>query len=534
LIPTPLYCICMLCKDYSVYSTETFCCEKGHEQGLPAIFVREGDGTEFLFRCPSACVGGAVYSMGRCTGCDEKFVKTYFPDKTGSPKPENFVLLYSAEFVNERRQSVAKSEPSRDDSMDPMCPVCGDLNQERFIFEPDKLRTFGFAPTKIASEGFSDNDIAEFGICSAPLCIQKHGRHPYGVALIPRRQWVLQKDDEYDTRGTGDFLLQPCDVEGCLGFYRDEKGLPVCEECGHTVRTVFEKRDSSDRKGDAYYILKHQYAGALEGRRAIVDPPYYYTSAENPFKRESNLNTQSVPQEADKAVSAKQPDEWFHCLETYLRTLVKAEGYLHEHLTAAAYLDKTFRRGHVEPLWMFASERNGVGNNIHRAFEVASTYSSVFEPTIQSNLHVLRPSKDSIQVVYGIIKRSFGNLWPLAGNPSQGESAADVDAGLIENAIKGWERLQQWKYYQKFWDVKMLRPPYDVNGLMPAAPGLVEAICVLWSLRQKNHSVYEEVRSKVFPDMSAYWQRMLTDEGIALVSRLDVMVFKQMDQMERT
>ena len=487
---------------------------------------------EFLFRCPSECVGGAMYSMGKCTNCDEKFVKRYFQDKASSPKPENFVFLYLAEFVNDRRQSVAKNEPSRDDSMDPMCPECGELNQDRFITEPDKIRTFGFAPTKIASEGFSDNDIAEFGICIAPSCIEEHGGHQFGIPLIPRRQWALQKDDNYNTRGTGDHLLEPCEVVDCSGFYRDEKGLPVCDECGHTVRTVFEKRDSSDAKGDAYFILKHQYAGALEGRRAIVDPPYYYTSAENPFKRESNLNADTVPEEADKAVSAKHPDEWFNCLETYLRTLVKAEGFRHEHLTAAAYMDKTFRRGHIEPIWMFASERNGVGNNVHRAFEIASANSSVFKQAIEPNLHVLTPSRDSIQVLYGLIKRSFGNLWPFAGNSSQAESEADVDAGLIEGAIKGWRRLEKWQHYEKFWSVKMLRPPYDVNGLMTAAPGFVEAICVLWSVRRKNHSVYEEIRNKVFPDTSAYWKRMLTDEGISLVSRLDAMVFKQMDRIE--
>tara|TARA_B100000683_G_scaffold230918_1_gene232164 strand:+ start:1365 stop:2687 length:1323 start_codon:yes stop_codon:yes gene_type:complete len=440
--------------------------------------------------------------MGKCTACDEEFFKRDKLNKNLDPKPENYVLLYSQETVDAHEQRVATMEPRKDDSMEPMCPECGDRNADDFVFDAQSLRENGFSPVRDAGAGFSERDTAENGICTARSCISEHGGHRFGVPLIPRKEWEVKEDERY------------ADWEAVA----DEK------------RAGNEPGETGNQRGDAYFILRKQYADALEGRRAIVDPPYYYTSGENPFSRPNGRQENGVPDEANRMISAKHSDDWFNCLETYLWALVKVEGFRHEHLTAAAYLDKTFRRGHVEPLWLYASERNGVGNNIERAFVIASQKSSIFEEAIKPNMHVLEPSRDSIQVVYRMIKASFGNLWPFFANQTEALDEADCDAGLIEQAIAAWQRFEKWQFYGKFWDVPMLRAPYDVNGLMTAAPGLVESLCILWSVKQKNPANYKEIRNNVFPDGPSYWRKMLTDEGIAMVDRLETVVLKQMDE----
>ena len=49
-------------------------------------------------------------------------------------------------------------------------------------------------------------------------------------------------------------------------------------------------------------------------------------------------------------------------------------------------------------------------------------------------------------------------------------------------------------------------------------------------MKQKNSANYKEIRNKVFPDGPSYWRKMLTDEGIAMVNRLETVVLKQMDK----
>lgn len=466
--------------------------------------------------------------MGKCTGCGEEFYKREKLNKNLNPEPENYALLYPQETVDAHEQTVATMEPRKDDSMEPMCPECGDRNTDDFVFDAEELRSFAFSPVRDSDGGFSENDTAEYGICTALSCISEHGGHDYGVPLIPRKEWEVLADERYDTSSIEDYHLKPCHVKNCLGTFRVTINA-ACDECGEEI-TLYDKGKTGNQRGEAYYILGKQYSEALEGRQAIIDPPYYYTSAENPFSRLAREQEGGVPDESDRMISAKHPDDWFNCLETYLWALVKVEGYRHEHLTAAAYLDKTFRRGHVEPLWLYANERNGVGNNIERAFVIASENSSIFEEAIKPNMHVLEPSRDSIQVVYRMIKASFGNLWPFFANQTEALDEAGCDAGLIEQAIAAWQRLEKWQFYSKFWDVPMLRAPYDVNGLMGAAPGLVESICILWSMRQKNQPNYKEIRNKVFPDGPSHWRKMLTDEGIALVERLEEVVLRQMDE----
>ena len=520
----------MKCNAYSEYSSTNFECEAGHEQKKTAIYTRKEDGAEFIFNCSSKCEGGAEYSMGKCVGCDEEFTKVETENSYGSMKPLNYIVLYSHEDVMPDSSASSSIEETPDNSTDPVCPVCNERNAHCFITDPEGIRAHAFSPSKVPEEGFSESDTAELGICNDATCINTHGGHPFGVALITRAQWA-NDDIGYDTRGKISHVGEPCQMCDTGSYRLNNKDIEECVECGHTIKLQFAKNENSNHMGDASYELRKMYSDALEGRRWIVDPPYYYTSAENPFARAASLDSGGVPDEEMWATTSKHSDEWFNCLETYLSALKNANGFRHEHLIAAAYIDKTFKRQHFEPLWLYASGRPGVGNSVHRAFEIALENMPVFEQTIRHNAHVLEPSQHSVQLVYGQIKALFGNLWPFSNNQTSKQDEEKVDEGLIEIALEGLHRLQRWTHYQKFWTVPMHTAPYDLNGSMTAAPGLVECICVLWSIGRKNQVVYRQVREKVFPDGNAYWRKMLTQEAITMVERLEAVVFKQMNNL---
>ena len=529
MIPSPLYCVCLKCKQYSEYSPTNFTCGAGHKQPKTAFYTRKDDGEEFIFNCPSACAGGAVYSMGRCSACEEPYTKGYKTNLIGNPKPANFVELFDLETVNAHQEAVAARMPKRDDSLDPMCPVCGDRNLEEFVTDEDRVRAFGFSPT--SDINFSDSETAEHGICISNTCIQGHGGHPYGVPLVDRKEWETASSETYDFSVFVNNETQPCNVEGCTGTYQATDGMASCDECGDSFELLESVGGKGDLRGDAYFRVRHKYNEALVGRKHIIDPPYYYTTPENPRAKSSTNRENGVPDPENMRTKHNHPDDWFNCLETYLRTLVKAVEYpRHDHLIASAYIDKTFRRGNVEPLWMYASERNGVGNSIEPAFKLASQCISVFQHTIDVNTHFLQPSKDSISVVYRMIKAAFGNLWPYSGDENRIQDREEIDSGLIEQAIAAWRRLERWEHYDQFWEVPMLRAPYNLTDSMTAAPGLVETICLLWSFKQKNKSVYKEIRNKVFPDGPSYWRKMLTNEGIQVIEMLDQVVFPVMDE----
>ena len=517
----------MKCKAYSEYSPTTFECEAGHEQKKTAIYTRKEDGAEFIFNCSSQCEGGAEYSMGKCVGCDEEFTKVETENSYGSIRPLNYIVLYSPEDVMPDSRPSSSEEATPDNSTDPVCPVCEEVHAQDFIKDPDVIRAHGFSPSKEPEQGFSETDTAEFGICINPRCIGNQDS-VFAIPLIKPAQ--LEKNNtEYEKQGRKDWAGERC-IRCPVGIYfENTKEMYECNNCGDELDPM---RDSNkgNRKSDASYELRKVYSDALEGRRWIVDPPYYYTSAENPFARAASLDSGEVPDDEMRATTAKRSDEWFNCLETYLSALKNANGFRHEHLIAAAYIDKTFNRQHFEPLWLYASGRPGVGNSVHRAFETALENMPVFEQTIKHNAHVLEPSQHSVQLVYGQIKTLFGNLWPFSSNQTSKQDEVDVDEGLIEVALEGLQRLKRWTHYQKFWTVPMHTAPYDLNGSMTAAPGLVECICILWSIGRKNQVVYRQVHEKVFPDGNAYWKKMLTPEAINMVSQLEA-VFNQINKL---
>ena len=147
-----------------------------------------------------------------------------------------------------------------------------------------------------------------------------------------------------------------------------------------------------------------------------------------------------------------------------------------EHIIVAAYVDKTYCRGHIEPLWMFA-EREGVGNKITNAFNSASKQSATFDKAISDNVNAVRPSKDSIECVYQLIKLSFGQLWPL--NATANENWEDVDLGILQCVIEGMNHLESSVTFRRCTVFKCYLNRFHSVEEFTLAPGLIEAICIL-------------------------------------------------------
>lgn len=529
-----MYCICRTCERYSKYSQEDYTCEQGHFQTKTAFYTDENS-TEYIFQCPSGCPGGAEYLHERCTECDETFEKIQKPDKTTNvEKPHNYVVLYTKEDIEKDKQHIPQREVwNEDNRTDPVCPCCGEQNASSFVLDEQGIRSLGLTPDPNEG-GFSTEDIAPVGACPTDSCIKEMypgSLYRWGVPLVIRQK----RDDElketgYDVRGTGDYIGMMCQICRRGTYEPGKEDYPTCTACGHEVSLVFDQKEGRQGKGEKYYKFRNKYLKALENRRSIVDPPYYFVSAQNPFASPPPSAKVKKKQPEEMASSSKHANEWYHCLEPYLTKLEPTSASLLEQIIAAAYINKTFDRRHIEPIWMFA-ERQGVGNKINRAFVFASQQRAVFEKTILDNPDALEPTKMSLKIVYTLIKDGFGNLWPLSNN---GDNGTETDEGILDNAMKGLGLLKTSGYLKKFTETKMLREPYALGGLMESAAGLVEVMCILWSVRKKNENHYKELAYKVFPDTkNAYWRGMMSEIGIQVIIGKEK-IFSKMDKQENS
>lgn len=466
-------------------------------------------------------------------GCGKRFSKVNKNDKTTAVnKPDNYIVLYDSKDVERDRQAIPKrTDCNEKNNDDPVCPVCEDHNANSFTFDGDIIRSLGFSPVEDLEGNFSPNEIAPFGLCRSTSCINTVNRHLYGVPLVLRRIKDAELEASgYDVRGSGGYIGETCrDCKG--GFYEpDEKQYPTCNACGHQPRYVVEKAGHQMERGTIAYSLRNRYLKALGIRKHIVDPPYYFVAAENPFANPPKPARagDTLPEESKS--TSKHSNEWFACLEPYLAELESTNESKLEHIIVAAYVDKTFRRSHIEPIWMFA-EREGVGNKITRAFNSASKQSATFDKAICDNVNAVRPTGDSIKCVYQLIRQSFGQLWPLDGTASKEQSEVATD--VLENAVKGLNLLESSGYLSKIYSNQLLSEPFALNGRISLAPGLIETFCILWSVQKKNTNHHRQLQSKIFPDKrNAYWRTILSDTAIRAVKKMRF-IFNVMNKEEK-
>jgi len=103
------------------------------------------------------------------------------------------------------------------------------------------------------------------------------------------------------------------------------------------------------------------------------------------------------------------------------------------------------------------------------------------------------------------------------------------DEGLIDDAMVGLQRLQNWAHFQAFKE-PLLTTPYQLGGLMNTPPGFLETFCLLWSINNKNTEAFKEIQQFIYPSTTnAFWKRMLNDLGQSLVDNMEA-VFAQWNQ----
>ena len=533
MIPNPVYCYCTKCADYSEYSAQTFQCEAGHSQLKTAIFVRKPEGTEFIFNCKSGCEGGAEYSMGRCQSCEELFEKEYDRDEYQVLQPSNFITLYSQndiENVRRKEEELRQEEKALEkQEQRPKCKYCGRINEERFVTDPEEIQRNGFFLERDENNPVSEHEYAPYGYCPSTSCLKQEGlnsRWRFGVPLVSG-ETTEDRPSRQDSNNTSVSKYGRC-LECGIGEFVETgpSRMLRCNNCDIDSEDQRENGDGKIRNADAFDLLQNDYARALNLRSEVVDPPYYFTASQNYHAKQQAFDNQVKLDANEHATKYTHNHEWFKCLWTYLKFMRKdTDSTYFQQITIACYVDKVYSMRNIEPPWLFL-ERAKIGNEIERAFEVGTRHLEVFRLTIENGVDPLEPNPASMKTVLDLLKETMRPLWPLE-RLYQNVEEQKADAGLIDDAMVGLEKLQNWAHFHAFKE-PLLKPPYQLGGLMDTPPGFLETFCLLWSI-QKNTSAFEDIKQFIYPSTgNAFWKRMLNELGQRLVNNMEA-VFAQMN-----
>ena len=521
LMADTIFCICSTCHPpdghFSKYNSETRQCEGLHDHAKPGFLEME-DGSETIYNCPSGCDPTPCVN-GICMSCETAFEKVYAKDlKTNLRRPKNFMILYPKSVVK-RAKEVGKIKDYELEEETPVCPQCGRLNEEAFLTEPERIEAMGFVPNR--NPNFDQDDWAPYGLCVAQICIDEQGRHPFGVPLSMPRQDAVENVSIPQRQD--DSTCSDCE-QGTL--FINTNGISECDLCGHQPSGHAFDITPGRGLGDALSAMRDEFMKALPLEKAgFVDPPYTYVANENPFTRSAKRSADAIVTAGNQPSEKKQGNEWFECLAPYLSTMrtCMQSTTAAQKIALASYIDKVFARRHIEPVWMYM-RRSGVGNDLTTAFKNfndSTACNDLFDALIQPNVDALSPSHDSLKCTLNIMKLTMGSIWPFHVTVGDEDNQAKFDDELHQTALRGLKALEQWPHYA-FFSEKLLSEPYDLGGRIPHPPGLIELICVLWGIRQKNADIYQQVRGFLFPDKDAsFWKMCLNEKGQRLVNNLD-------------
>ena len=530
MIPTPVYCYCKKCADYSEYSAKTFHCEAGHPQSKTAIFVQQPEGIEFIFNCKSGCEGGAEYSMGRCQSCEESFAKDYDRDAYGVLQPSNYIHLFSQSNVENVRR---KEEELKRVEQRPKCKYCDRINEERFVTDPEEIQRNGFFLEQDENNPVSEHEYAPYGYCPSTSCLDQEGlnsRWRFGVPLVSGETNEGHASQQ-ESKNPNVSRYGTCSECGIGEFVpTDESKILICDNIYCQLEADYQVEDSnSSGNSDALDSLRNDYARALNLRSEIVEPPYHFTASQNYHAKQQGFDSQVHPDANELATKYTHANEWFKCLWTYLKFMRKdANSTYFQQIVIACYVDKVYSMGHVEPPWLFL-DRAKIGNEIERAFEVGTRHCEVFRLAVQNGVNPLEPHRASMNCVLDLLKETMRPVWPLDPMYQTIEDERANDEGLIDDAMVGLQRLQNWAHFQAFKE-PLLTTPYQLGGLMNTPPGFLETFCLLWSINNKNTEAFKEIQQFIYPSTTnAFWKRMLNDLGQSLVDNMEA-VFAQWNQ----
>ena len=475
--------------------------------------------------------------MGRCQSCEELFEKEYDRDEYQILQPSNFITLYSQndiENVRRKEEELRQQEKALEkQEQRPKCKYCGRINEERFVTDPEEIQRNGFFLERDENNPVSEHEYAPYGYCPSTSCLKQEGLDSvwrFGVPLVPGEA----KEDHVPrqkTENTDVTRYGKCFECGIGEFVpTDQSRILICDNIDCQLEAKFQAEDDDGKTGnsDAFDLLRNDYAKALNLRCEVVEPPYYFTASQNYHVKRQAFDNQVNPDANERATKYTHDNEWFKCLWTYLKFMRRDTNSTYfQQIIIACYVDKVYWMRHIEPPWLFL-ERAKIGNEIERAFEAGTRHLEVFRLTIENGVDPLEPHRASMECVLDLLKKTMRPVWPLDRLYPNVEDEKANDDGLIDDAMVGLERLQNWAHFQAFKE-PLLKTPYQLGGLMATPPGFLETFCLLWSINNKNSNAFNEIREFIYPSTSnAFWKRMLNELGQRLVNNMEA-VFAQMN-----
>ena len=388
-----------------------------------------------------------------------------------------------------------------------VCPECEHINLDKFVFESETIEQLGFISSE---EKAGAEEWAGDGLCLNPTCIEEwcekrnlDSRFKMGVPLItpePKHDDVVVPD--YETV----YKCEECDI----GEYRFNPATNnhLCDNpfCG-SVRFDLEQTTTSKSGGvlgDQGYEFRAMYMKALEERSEVVEPPYLFDKAPNPFfQKQKKANVKL--EEEEFHTSQKRSLSWFRCLHHHLKPLEDLKGTRFQKIVLSAYMDKTLELQHIEPLWMYA-QRGKLGGELKSAFTIFEKNPELFSELIEKKKHTLQPNRASIQCVYGLIKALLP--WP---------SDRIEDEAIIMEAFNVLKKLSSKGYIEQMNKYNLLESRYSFNGKIQIPIGLIECICIINAV--ENHSGIDkfgiDVKNAIFPNRSEreHWKSIMNSKG---------------------
>ena len=388
------------------------------------------------------------------------------------------------------------------------CPQCNDINEPDFIYDSDRIDSLGFISSNKKPEFTDDNEWAPHGLCTSIACIDEwckernlDSRFRFGVPLVP---FVDDDSDVYVHS-----LISQYDCEDCsFGQYMwapESKGF-VCNNpnCASVRYDLSPPEGTGAQKGEKWYNDRSSYLKALENRRGVVDPPYKFEKAVNPFVQGKNFDQQK-PEKEDQHSKRTNEQSWIECQLPFLMAMKDMDGTAFRQIVLTTYIHKTFSFLHIEPLWMFA-KRAKLGGELSWAFRTYEEKDHIFSELIDKNLYALENNRASIHCVYELIKAEIP--WP---------TDRIQDDYMISKATEAKEKFEQKGIIKQLKGHNLMNDEYSLNGRIKTPIGLIECICIINALHHHSgiDNFAKDVREGIFPTRakSQYWKDIMGEKA---------------------
>ena len=394
------------------------------------------------------------------------------------------------------------------------CPQCGDINETDFIYDSDRIDSLGFISSKKKPEFTDNNEWAPHGICTSIACIDEwckernlDSRFRFGVPLVP---FAGDDSDVYVHDSISEYDCEDCSF-GQYMWADESKGF-VCNNpnCASIRYDLPPPEGTGAQKGEKWYNDRSSYLKALENRRGVVDPPYKFEKAVNPFVQGKNF--EQKPEKEDQHSKRTNEQSWIECQLPFLMAMKDMDGTAFRQIVLTTYIHKTFSFLHIEPLWMFA-KRAKLGGELSWAFRTYEEKDHIFSELIDKNLYALENNRASIHCVYELIKADIP--WP---------TDRIQDEYIIRKATEAKDKLEQKGIIKQLKEHNLMNDEYSLNGRLKTPIGLIECICIINALH--HHSgidhLAKDVREGIFPTRakSQYWKDIMGEKAVPFVNQV--------------